>query len=225
MKQMTIGSRSKQGGFSLLAIILVVVAIVAALGVWAMSGQSNTSSSAASSNSVTASSIINDSSSVKDAFDSLLVGGNVATAITFIPNTAGLTNMLDPTTGIQKPTPSSSAVGVSVYPQGQWTYQTGLKIMNVGSSAAENALVLPDVKDAVCAQINSSMYGTGTATPVSGVAESAFTTGGTALAPSSAAVVDMSAVVGVNGWMSGCVSATGGTVGASNVYFRVLKAS
>lgn len=223
-KVMRYGSKNRQGGFSILGVILIVVAIVGVLGVWAMSGQTNTSNSASSSQDVMGASIANDGSALKTAFDTLLINGNAATSITFVPGASSVTNMLDPTNGIQKPTPNANAVGNTTYPQGQWTYQTGVKVMGIGTSAtADIVAVLPDIKDGVCQQINTRLYGSA-AIPVSGVAESAFTTGGTAAAPTSANAVDMSAVAGVNGWSSGCVSATGGTAGASNVYFRVLKA-
>jgi hypothetical protein len=225
MKRNTNFSRaSRQAGFSILGVILIVVAIVGVLGVWAMSGQTNTSGSASSASDVLGSSVLNDGSAVKTAFDTLLINGAAATAITYVPATAGATNMLDPSNGIQRPVPNSNAVGATAYPQGQWTYHTSFLVPGIGSASPDIAVVLPDVKDGVCQQINSRLYGS-TVIPSSGLAESAFTTGnGGASAPSTSTALSLSTVTAINGWVSGCVSATGGTTGASNVYFRILKA-
>ena len=222
MKNMN-GSKNKQGGFSILGVILVVVAIVGVLGVWAMSGQTNTATAASSSADVMGSSVVNDGSAIKATFDTLLVNGSAATSITFIPATAGASNMLDPTNGIQKPNPNSNAVINTTFPNGAWIYKSaGFKGNGIGTATDDQVIILGGVKDGVCGQINNRLYGA-TTIPASGLASTAFTTDATAGAPTSTTAADISAVAGVAGWMAGCVTTTNGV--DNNVYFRVLKAN
>lgn len=222
-QQKQFSSKAKQGGFSILGVILVVVAIVGVLGVWAMSGQTNTATAASSAGDVMASSIVNDGSAIKATFDTLLVNGAAASSITFIPATAGANNILDPSTGIQKPIPNANAVTNTTFPNGAWIYKSaGFKGNGIGTSSDDQAIIIAGVKDGVCEQINNRLYGA-TTIPASGLASSAFTTGATAGAPSSTNASDLSAVAAVAGWMAGCVTTTGGA--DNNVYFRVLKAN
>lgn len=215
--------KKRQGGFSILGVILVVVAIVGVLGVWAMSGQTNTSTAATSAGDVMASSIVNDGSAIKATFDTLLVNGSAATSITFIPATAGASNMLDPTSGIQKPNPNANAVVNTTFPNAAWIYKgAGFKGNGIGTVADDQTMILGGIKDGVCGQINNRLYGS-TTIPASALAETAFTTGATAAAPSSTNASDLSAIAGVAGWMAGCVTTTAGV--DNNVYFRVLKAN
>jgi hypothetical protein len=225
MKQIYLSSRNKQGGFSILGVILVVVAIVGALGVWAMSGQTNTGNAASSSADVMGSGIVNDGSAIKTSFDTLLVNGSSAANITFIPNTAGVgTNMLDPTSGIQKPTPNAGAFINSTFPNAAWIYNgTTFKANGVGTAAADQTMFLLGVKDTICSQINSRLYGAGTVAPVSTFVEATVAGAATAAAPTSAGAADLTGVAAAAGWMSGCVTTAGGA--DHNMYFRVLKAN
>jgi len=222
MKQMKLSN--KQGGFSILGVVLVVVAIVGALGAWSMSGQTNTSSSTSATGDIMASGIVNDGSAIKTAFDTLLVNGAAAANITFTPaSTDAVNDILNTTNGIQKPMLNSNAVINSTFPNGNWIYKkTGFKGNGVGTAADDQVIVAIGIKDSVCGQINSRMYGS-TAIPASGLANTAFDTGATVAAPSSTNAADVSAVAGVAGWTSGCVSTTTGA--DNNVYFRVLKAN
>lgn len=226
MKQ-TMKSYVKQTGFSILGVILVVVAVVGVLGVWAMSGQTNTSNAASSASDVAAAGIANDGSAIKATYDTVLVNGSAAGSVTFIADPANggyasTNNILNPTTGIQKPVSNANMFTNTTFPNGAWIYQTGIKGNGIGTTAAEAAIVVTGLKDGVCQQINNRSYGS-TAIPASGLANTAFTTGATALLPSSSNAADISAVAGVAGWMSGCVTTLQGV--DNNVYFRVLKAN
>lgn len=224
MKQMTSNRKSRQGGFSILGIILVVVAIVAVLGVWATSGQTNTSNSASAAGDVMGASIANDASAIKTSFDTLLVGGSSGASITFVPATAGASNMLDPTNGIQKPNPNANALINTTFPNGAWIYKSAGFLGNaVGTQAgADQAVILGGIKDGICSQINMRLTGSAVIPP-SGLTLAAIATGATADAPSSVAAADVSGVAGVLGWTSGCMTTTAGV--DNNFYFRVLKAN
>lgn len=212
--------KSKQGGFSIIGVIILAVAIIGALGVWALSGQTNTSNANASAADVMGGGIVNDGSSIKTQFDTLLINGSAAAGITFVPGTAGVNNMLDPTKGIQNPKPNSNLFVDTVFPNGAWIYKpAGFKGNGVGGTADDYSVILAGVKDGVCQQINQRLYGAPTI-PASGLASTAFTTGATAAAPTSTNAASIAAVAGVAGWTSGCVTTTGGA--DQNVYFRVL---
>jgi hypothetical protein len=215
--------RENQKGFSILGVILISVAIVGVMGVWSISGQTNTSNSSSASRGVMGSGIVNDANAIKNAFDSLLINGVNSASIDYLPNTIGLNNILDPERGISRPRTNPSALGSSIFPKGQWVYHKNIKIMGVGSSAVSDyAIILPDVKDGVCQGINERIYGS-SVIPDSGLTQNAFTLGATNESPVVTSLVDLSSLSAVNGWVSGCISATGGTAGASNLYFRILK--
>lgn len=225
-EKMKFSSKNKQGGFSILGVILVVVAIVGALGIWAMSGQTNTSNASTSTGDIMASSISNDGLAIKTSFDTLLINGAAATSITFIPADTGVNNILNPTTGLQTPTPSTTAVINSTFPNGAWIYKSaGFKGNGIGTVAADQAVIVPGVKDGVCQHINHRQHGTALTDtiPESGLVNTAFTTGALAATPSSSNAADISAVAAVAGWMSGCVSTTTGA--DNNVYFAVMKSN
>ena len=214
----------KQQGFSILAVILVIVAVIVAIGVWALSGQTNTSNSGNSTSDIQASSIVNDASSIKLAFDSLLINGANSANIVFVPNqpsTGSVPNMLDPSNGIQYPKPNSNAIKATPdATQGIWVYNsTTFKGSSVGTTAADQTIVLAGLKDIVCQRINNTLYGLAV-TPVTTVTTP--TLGATATAPTTTAAIDLSTVTAANGWSSGCIST--GTAD-SNFYFRILRAN
>lgn len=215
--------KGKQGGFSILSVILVVVAIIGVLGAWAMSGQTNTSSASTSTTDVVGSSLISDAMAIKSTFDALMVNGSAASTITFIPNTAGSSNILDPTNGIQRPVPMASAFSSTVAPSGMWVYHpTGFAGNNIGTGSDDPALFLRGVKDGVCGQINNRLHGS-SAIPATIFSQGIFTLGATVSAPTSVTIAGFASIAEVEGWMSGCIGTTGGA--DKNVYFYILKAN
>lgn len=224
MKQL---NYNKQQGFSILAVILVIVAVIVAIGVWALSGQTNTSNSGNSTSDIQASSIVNDSGAIKLAFDTLIINGASASSIVFVPNvasTAAAPNMLDPTSGVQVPKPNANAIKPSpAATEGFWVYNpTAFKGNAVGVAAnADQVVYIAGVKKGVCERINNTLYGS-TVIPASALATSAAgTASATTTTPTTAAALDLTAVGGAAGWTSGCVATTAG--GDDNIYFRVLK--
>lgn len=215
MKQyQRIDNFKKQAG-NTIAGLLILVAIIGC-------DSTNSSSSSTSTVDVMGSSITDDAAAIKSAFDTMLANGASSTSITFIPATAGDSNILDPTTGIPMPVSNANAFLNTTFPNGAWIYQSGLKGSGVGTTAAEISILVPGVKDGVCQQINNRLYGS-TTIPASGLATTAFTTGALESTPSSSNAADMSAVAAIGGWVAGCVTTTDGA--DRNVFFRVLKAN
>ena len=217
---------NKQQGFSILAVILVIVAVIVAIGVWALSGQTNTSSSGNSTSDIQASSLVNDSGALKLAYDTLVINGSSASSIVFVPNTAstpGAPNVLDPVNGVQLPKPNANAIKVGAgATEGIWVFnKTGFVGNGVGTASADPVVLVAGIKKTVCERVNNTLYGS-TTIPVSTLATSAAaTTGALSTSPTSTAAVDISAVAAAAGWTSGCFTTVAG--GEDNVYFRVLK--
>jgi hypothetical protein len=223
----------KQQGFSVLAIILVVVAVIVAIGVWALSGQTNTSTTGNSTSDIQASSIVSDGAAIKLSFDNLVINGSSASTVVFVPNvasTATAPNMLDPTVGIQVPRPNANAIRTgATIPEGIWVYNgTTFKGSAVGvAGTADQAILLAGVKDTVCSRINNNNNGTTAIPAVTTITTgAAFVTLTSSPAPTTAVAIDLNAAAtaaATAGWTSGCVSANG--VADNNLYFRVLKAN
>lgn len=152
-------------GFSILAVILVIVGVIVAIGVWSLSGQSNTNTSSSSSD-IQAATIINDSISLKTGYDNLIINGANPDNITFIPNTPSTSsspNILDPGMGVPLPKiPTSSLRGNSSLPtpEGFWILHKGLNLKNLTPEVVgEHSFVVAGIKDEVCKRINYSLYG------------------------------------------------------------------
>lgn len=213
---------SKQHGFSILGVILVIVVIIAAIGVWAMSGQTNTSTSTSSTADVLASSLISDSSTIKLAYDTLVVGGSSANTITFSPDPAATDNVLDPIkgAGLMK-APARAIREGATEPDGIWVYTKTLAAQ-VGTSQTDIAVVLAGVKDSVCKRVNFSVSGSEDIPSYTGKTTSAsFVTGATAGNPNSSVALDFgNNGVAANGWTYGCVKGSGAD---QNLFFRVLQ--
>lgn len=213
-----VGRKQQQGMiFALIAGALVVVAIL--MAVLSSSGGSN-SATASQTTSLLSTRLQNDMIPIKVTFDNLVMSGSAASTVTYIPNTAGTNNLLDPTSGIQMPVSDPTAFTNTTFPNGSYIYQTGIKLNGINSAAAEIMIVAPGVKDGVCTQKNKSKHNLASI-PASGAASTAFTTGATAAAPSSVGAVDMSALAAIAGWTEGCVSTTGGV--DQNIYFFLLQ--
>jgi type II secretory pathway pseudopilin PulG len=223
---MKLFQHKKQQGFSILGVILFIVILIVAISVWALSGQTNTNNSGNTTADIQAASIGNDASSIKLAFDTLVINGATPSTIIFTPNvatTASTPNILDQTTGLQIPRPNVNSVRTAVAePEGIWVYSKTLTGNNIGTSAADFAIVLAGVKNTVCERINFNLYGVATIPPVTTPTTGAgFVTGATVGAPTTTAAITLPA--GANGWSSGCISANG--VADNNMYFRILKAN
>lgn len=220
----------KKNGFSILAIILVIVAVIVMIGVWALSGSSNTSSASSGSNSILASTLTADSSSIKLAFDTIVVNGGTPENIVFLPNTPSNSlapNMLDTINGIQLPNTSKKAFkDNAVEPNGVWTYNKNFSVVGVGTNSNDYAITIAGVKDSVCKAVNSTLYGSETI-PVYGPANNSegFVTGSTLSNPNTNVVIDFQSgglSTAAQGWMVGCVGVSGNP--DNNLFFQILKA-
>ena len=200
--------KQNQHGNIILA-ILALVAIIGVIGAYMMAGNTNTASASASSGSVAGASLMNDGNAMQQTFQNLVMTGSLASSVTFIPNTPGVSNMLDPVNGMQLPIPTISALLTPVVaPNGEWIYNpTGFVGNGIGSAAADPVVYVVGVKDAVCAQIDTKLYGV-SVIPSSGIAPATWTTGATAANPNSTSSINL-ATAGFGaiaaGWMSGCV--------------------
>ena len=228
----------KQKGFSILAVILIVVGIVALLGAWALSGQTNSQSASDSSSDVLASGLAQDAAAVKAVFDTIAVRGVGLNEIVYDPAAAKITgagsevNILNTLSGIQRPTPNPAAL-VAAPPavgtagsSGYWIYHTGLKLPGIGTAAGTDvSIVLSGLRLGACQKINDRLNGLAgnAAPPASGKTEEALlATPPSLAAPTEAAAVDLSAVATFTGWTAGCIATSDAT--PKYFFFRVLRA-
>jgi type II secretory pathway pseudopilin PulG len=214
----------KKNGFSILAIILVIVVVIVAIGMWALSGKTNTSNTGDSSNSVLASTIVNDSSSIKLQYDTLAINGQ--SNIIFMPGQSAQNNILDPVNGIEFPNVPSKAINTDLggAPTGIWVLNNAFN-SNLGPSNPDTAIIVSGLKDGVCKAINKTLYGSDTI-PEYGPASGApfFTYNATSTNPNTTQSIDFpSGGVGVNSitWDMGCIRSPGST--DQNAFFRILK--
>lgn len=162
----------KQKGFSVLAIILLVVAVVVAIGVWAMSGNSNNSSLSKKVADVEATSIIQNATKLQQAYDALRIEGYTKDTI-YLTRTPALIgynrpgNIYNPTTGIPPIEVSSKALKDAASlntSEGFWVYNNNVQTSGLGSSGvAQPAILLAGINDTVCSSINKILTGSTTA--------------------------------------------------------------
>lgn len=229
----------KRNGFSILAVILVIVAAIVAIGIWSLSGQRRISND--NNIDVQVSALINDSIAIQAAYDNLLIRNGVgSTSITFLPNTASTVaapNILDPVTGIQVPKVNRSIIrdGTITSVEGIWVFTHLIsQPPGVGSSselfpiARTEGLMIAGIKDSVCKHINYKVNNYTGTTPnrnegTTGSVSLYF--GGTTVAkPLSAAVTPIvnGSMSAIAGWTSGCVKINPG-VADNGVYFKILQ--
>lgn len=230
MKQ--INTNKKQKGFSILAVILVIVAVIVAIGVWALSGQTNTSSTGQSTNDIQSAAIINDGASIKLAFDTLITNGTSANNITFMPNISSSTNMLDPMNGIKVPIANKKALFDDQPvnpPYGLWIYNNNFKGNSIGDiTKPSKVILLTGIKDSVCSRINQTLHGS-TDVPPAGfpIMETAIT-GASLINPNSVTEINLNTspyAAPTAGWTAGCVATSNNDTKFSNfnVYYNILK--
>lgn len=219
----------RERGFSILAVILVIVAVIVAIGVWALSGQANTESGSNASTDVLASGIVTDGQALKLGFDTVLIGGANPAQVIFKPGDTSALNVLNPVTGIALPAVPAKAINNDNYPNQVWTYNKNFVIPGVGVSSAQDYVVmLGGIKDSVCKKINKNLHGDETL-PVVGYLQNVLTFMGSSTAndPNSATAVDFTtagAPLNATSWVSGCIRGADDTDG-NNVYFVVVKAN
>ena len=214
----------KKNGFSILAIILVIVAVIVAIGVWALSGESNSSSSQNSTSDIQASSLSNDIGTFKSQFDKLVINGYNADRITFKPNENSPYNLLDPSTGESAKRPPAGVIrGEAAIPEGIYVYSKGIRGNQIGTEKDDYGIIVAGVKASTCRRLNYTLYGSENIPKLSAVANAAaFVTGATATDPTTTATLDLLSNEAVIGWTNGCV-ASGSSDSDQNVFFRIMK--
>lgn len=158
----------KQKGFSVLAIILTIVAIIIALGVWMISGNSNTTSLGSMSSNVEATNIINQATSLQSAYSILQSKGYTTNNILVIndsqsPDYLKENNIYNPNSSIEVPIISPKAFHADLKStEGYWVFN--FKGINIGGRANSNepnavypAVLIAGIKDSVCKSINQSI--------------------------------------------------------------------
>lgn len=164
----------KQQGFSVLAVILIVVAVVVAIGVWAISGTSNSSGLSQKTAEVEAASIIQNAAKIQQTYDALRIQGYTKDKIYFTraPLVVGYNNpgnMYHPTTGLDLIEVSSKALKNAANlnaSEGFWVYHYNVQTSGLGSSGvSQPAILLAGINDTVCKSINKILLGN-TSTPL-----------------------------------------------------------
>lgn len=219
----------KKNGFSALAVILIIVAVIVAIGIWTTSGQTNVSN--ANMDDIYASAIITDAEKIKLGFQKIEInggihsyfvgGGSGSNIIKYSPlSTPGDPyNVLDPKFGIKKVVVNKAALNASIpSSEGVFTYSSLGMLTNLGNvSKAEHAIVLYDIRDSVCKSINKTLNGTSTIPAL--VFNNPHLPEESNL--KNYETIDMRNVSDVNGWVAGCVSYMSGA--DRGVYFQILK--
>lgn len=222
----------KQKGFSILAVILIVVGLIAIIGAWALSGQTNSQSASESTSDVLAAGIAQDAAAIKAMFDTISVKGVTTAEITYVPTNVAygtspnlVTNMLNTQSGIQKPVPNPNALQdtAAAAPANFYVYHKGIQLPGVGVTAnAETMIVLSGLRLGTCQKINERNNGTAVdaTPPASGKSQADLLGAATVAAPTDTTAADLTGVTALSGWSTGCT----GTSDGKYVFFRVLRA-
>lgn len=219
---------NKQKGFSILTVILVIVSVIVAIGVWALSGESNTSNSKNNVSDIQIAGLINDGLLFKSAFEQLVINGEDQHKIVFIPNTPSTSsapNLLDPITGIQAPkvNPYFIKEGKESY-EGIWIKKR-LHGKNVGSNNVQDyAVVIGGIKDDVCQKINIHLHNTLLLPKALGVNPDIKITinDATVEAPTSQKSLNLGIMNDPDGWTNGCIGSSTNPID-NNMYFQLIK--
>lgn len=210
-------NNKKEQGFSILAVILLIVALIGSIGIWTLSGQTNLSDYGNSNKSVLAASLINDAAVLQDEYNKILIQGGNPRVVT---DTSSILyrNPLTFSLNFQKPNINIFNNGTSNTDEKIWLLTTanGNKI---GSSSLDNSFVFGGIKKDICEAINKNLNNT-TNIPVSNV--SFLVTGGNPALTSLA----IPQTIETEGWMEGCVKSdtnirTTGVV--TYFYFKIAQ--
>ena len=220
---------SKKNGFSILGVILIIVAIIVAIGVWALSGQSNTSNTNASSD-ILASSLVIDSRSIMSEYEKLVISQKSNDAsITFQPGVSDINNFVNADNGFPVPNvPAQAVIQGTVEPRGIYVFSKAFNA-NLGDvNQPDHAITVAGVKDSVCQKINLSLHASTDIPVFTALSDSgAFVQGATASNPNTSVLVkfnDGGTAVSGLGWVNGCIKGNNGATD-DNFYFQILKST
>lgn len=219
----------KQQGFSILAIILFIVVILIAIGVWIFSGTVNTNMLNTNKLEIEAAAIIADANAIKNVYTNFTYSGADSSQITFMPNQGSSLssyNILDTKRGINRPVLQLINIrGQLLAPESLWVFNnTGFSGMNVGTITSDPVILLAGLSDDTCRIINTKLYGVTTIPKVSSIltAEN-WVSNATLNNPNSNKVINLNSLSispSPNGWTSGCLSSQNFN---QNVFFYILK--
>jgi hypothetical protein len=223
-----------QQGFSLLTAFILTIIMFGSLAYFLAGQGINAGFGATYSNTAKSSGLLASAGYVSTGFDAVILGGQSATAVTF--DSTASTGIFNPTAGGAAPQPldpslfDPTLLALNTI-HGYWAYRVitttrapAVALNNVGTVSAEYVIMASGLKQSVCEQINTALHGSatipdsgvsnaillGAATPPTATTPTGFTTG---------AAIDLSAILGTVGWLSGCYLA-----GTNYVYIHTLLA-
>lgn len=222
----------KQQGFSILAVILLIIAIVVSMGAWLLSGTVNTNVVNNNKFEVEASAIMDDANAIKNVYTRLTYSGADSSQITFVPNQAASPttfNILDPQRGIKQPTIGLLNIHRQLEEsESLWVFNNStFSGFNVGTQTADPVILLAGLSDETCTIINTKLYGVTTIPKLSGFTTGAsWVTGATKDNPTSNKSINLGNIITTpqpNGWTTGCIAPA--SLKHNNLFFYILKSN
>lgn len=209
MKFMNKINFKKQSGFSILAVILVIVAVVVAIGVWSLSGQSNISNNSSKSNDIIIEGLINDAAAIKSNIETYRI-------------TTNNNKRLDRSTFVfDRPTVNPKLIrqGATIY-EGKWMINpSNFFASYVGNPSDEDVTILVGgVIDSVCKKINEKLQGVNTIPAITSYNSSSELVSDEDLGYSYNYVY-LGSFSSLYGWSKGCFSVK--NIPDNNVFFFV----
>lgn len=225
---------AKQKGFSVLSGIILTIVMLGSLAFFLAGQGVNVGFGATYSNTARASSLLASAGYIGAGFDSVLLSGTTAGSVTFDSGSAGVFNpstggaspqTLDPGLFTDVSTPATATVAASGV-HGYWIYRKNdIKLNGVGTASAEYTIVASGLKQSVCQQINSMLYGSSVVDVLAKT--EALLVGGTPSAGSnntvSGTALDLSAL-GTSGRLNACYQTTEGSGPDKYIYIHTLLA-
>lgn len=216
---------NKQKGFSILAVILVIVAVIVTLGIWILSGQSNTSTLSSSTVDIQASDVLNEANNIKLSYDRLILSGKDSTQIIFMPNLSSDYNILDPQNGIQISNLNKSFLRtrLTAPTDGVWVMAHYDNDGGIGTLNSDIAIFVSGIKDTICQRINYNLFGSTTIPKFAGgiTKSNNFLSGASVNNPNSFPV-NTKFGLNVTNWTAGCFKANT-SLPDQNVFLRILQ--
>lgn len=213
---------TNQKGFSILSVILVIVAIIVAIGVWALSGQNNTSTNSTSTNDILATTIINDGLRYKMTYDNYRLNNIPIAKLIFSPNLSDPNNLLDPIVGTTWEQANKRAlVANAVFPKGYWGFnKLSFAAPNIGSASRDSTFLISGISKPVCERINKTLHGS---TDIPIFTDSNYETTDDIMLTDAMTYnyVYMHYLTTANRWLNGCINHNNNE--NDNFYFQTVR--
>lgn len=220
----------KQQGFSILAVILLIIAIVVAIGGWLASGAVNTNIANTNKYEVEAASIMDDANAIKNVYTRLTYSGADSSQVIYLPNqnaSATTFNILDPQKGIKQPTIGLiNAQRALEEAESLWVFNnSSFSGMNIGTTANDPVILLAGLSDDTCKIINTRLYSINIIPKLTGFTTGAsWVTGATKDNPNTSKAINLNNITVApqpNGWTAGCIAPA--SLKNNNLFFYILK--